>query len=138
MREFDDGMSTTKVSLSRPWMYRGRIVSGRGLGRRLGAPTYNVPLVDTTIPHGIFAGFVLIKNELYPAVIHAGARPTVGDMTPIVEAHLIGKIPAISPRIITVLGIVFIRSIRNFRTRLLLKKAITKDVQMARKWFDFL
>ncbi len=122
----------------RPWIYRGRIVSGRGLGRRLGSPTYNVPLNDTTIPHGIVVGLVVVGKRLYPAVIHAGPRPSVGDMTPIIEAHLIKKIPPTSPRIITVIGIVAIRPIRNFRSRIQLKKAITKDVHVARTWFGYL
>ncbi len=120
----------------RPWLYRGRIVSGQGLGRRLGSPTFNLRLEDKTIPHGIFAGLVVTGSVAYPAVIHAGPRPAVGDPNPVVEAHLLKKIPSGSPHSITVIGVMRIRSIKNFRSILLLKKAITKDIQVARTWFD--
>ncbi len=116
----------------RPWLYRGRIVSGRGLGRKIGAPTFNIPLRDKKIPHGIFAGLVVVGDHAYPAVIHAGPRPAVGDMTPIVEAHLLRGIPKQPPRSIIVMGLHRLRSIKPFRTRIALIKAITQDIQKAR------
>ena len=71
--------------------HRGRVQPGRRLGRRLGAPTANLPLApDAGLPFGTFAAVVEGLDRPYHAVAHVGVRPSVGaGGEPLLEAYLL-------------------------------------------------
>lgn len=61
----------------------GRVIKGKGKGRRLGFPTVNLELHEK-IESGVYAGLVNIDNRKYKAGIF------VSPDKKFIEAHLIG------------------------------------------------
>jgi riboflavin kinase/FMN adenylyltransferase len=112
---------------------RGCVIAGRGLGRRLGFPTINVAVTGETPPPGVYAGVVRIDDARYPAAVHVGERPTLGDATPIVEAHLIGYQGEVGGREVTVRVQRRLRGVRRFATLAALRAQIEIDVQQSRE-----
>ena len=78
--------------LGRPFVIEGRVAHGHELGRTLGYPTANIPLLRRVSPvHGVFAVRVgLGEGEcLWPGVASLGVRPTINQVAqPLLEVHL--------------------------------------------------
>lgn len=87
--------------LGRPYSLEGFVVSGRGRGRKLGAPTLNLRPGPVLLPAtGVYAIRVEIGGRLYPAVANVGFRPTferTRPVHPVIEAHLLSGPPLARP-----------------------------------------
>ena len=81
--------------LGRLYEVRGRVGHGAGRGRELGFPTANLVLET---PHkllpkdGIYAGYVVLGGQRFPAAINVGVRPTFNGGHRVVEAHILGEV----------------------------------------------
>jgi riboflavin kinase/FMN adenylyltransferase len=76
--------------LGRAYSMRGRVISGKRLGRELGFPTANLALGRRRAPvAGIFAVHVHgVAGAALPGVASLGTRPTVGGVEALLEAHV--------------------------------------------------
>ncbi|MDX9874233.1 MAG: bifunctional riboflavin kinase/FAD synthetase [Spongiibacteraceae bacterium] len=78
--------------LGRPYSITGRVVTGKQLGRQLGAPTANIQLRRIRAPlNGVYAVQVqgVEAGRCWPGVANIGVRPTVGDLVQaVLEVHL--------------------------------------------------
>ena len=76
--------------LGRPYRMIGKVIHGKKLGRQLGCPTANLPLMRRKSPvWGISAVWVYgICPERLPGVASLGTRPTVAGGEPLLEVHL--------------------------------------------------
>ncbi|MGS2742341.1 bifunctional riboflavin kinase/FAD synthetase [Halomonas sp. LS-001] len=76
--------------LGRPYSLHGRVVRDQQLGRTIGVPTANLPLLPQPLTlRGVFAVVAELSNgQRYPAVANVGFRPTVGAERPTLEVHL--------------------------------------------------
>jgi riboflavin kinase/FMN adenylyltransferase len=76
--------------LGRPFAIEGVVQKGRQLGRRLGFPTANVPLVDYVAPKfGVYATRTrLADGRRLPGVANIGVNPTTGVVDPRLEVWL--------------------------------------------------
>ena len=84
-------LAAVKRGLGRNYALGGRVAAGDGRGRKLGFPTANLHVRGQAVPGlGIYAGYALINGEKHPAAINIGIRPTFGQNSVLVEAHLIG------------------------------------------------
>lgn len=85
--------------LGRPYAVAGPVVSGTGIGRRLGFPTVNihVPAREKLVPaDGVYAGMIELHaagqlSRPLPAAVNIGHRPTFGGERRTIEAHIIGR-----------------------------------------------
>ncbi|MBR2895977.1 MAG: bifunctional riboflavin kinase/FAD synthetase [Oscillospiraceae bacterium] len=85
-------MEQASYFLGYDYTMTGKVLHGKGLGRKIGAPTLNlVPTEHQLIPaYGVYATRVSVNGRTYPAVTNVGVRPTVdtaGGVT--VESHLL-------------------------------------------------
>ncbi|HEV8253814.1 MAG TPA: bifunctional riboflavin kinase/FAD synthetase [Vicinamibacteria bacterium] len=85
-----------RVLLGRPFFIDGEVVRGAGRGRQLGVPTANLRPFNETIPAGgVYAARCrpLEGNShgTWAAVVNIGRRPTFGETTLTVEAHLLDR-----------------------------------------------
>lgn len=86
-------INAAKVMLGRPVSLLGRVIKGLGRGRQLGFPTANLePQHELTLPYGVYATQVPLKNRIFNALTNIGVRPTFRDKLklPTVETYLIG------------------------------------------------
>ncbi len=120
--------------LGRPWTIQGEVVPGAGRGRSLGFPTANLktdrPL---PLPAGVYACQALVDRARYQAVINVGVRPTFGETTLAVEAHLLDFSGDLYGRR---LGLTFLRRLRDerkFPSVEALRSQIALDVAAARQ-----
>ena len=78
-------------AMGRRYRLTGTVIEGDHRGRQLGFPTANLAPPDRkVIPgSGVYAGFVLLGEEVHQAAINVGIRPTFGEGEMIVEAYLL-------------------------------------------------
>jgi riboflavin kinase/FMN adenylyltransferase len=75
----------------RPYRLAGEVVPGEKRGRKLGFPTANLAIWEAQmIPaHGVYACLAHLGQEVFPAVINIGQRPTFEGQAVTVEAHIL-------------------------------------------------
>jgi riboflavin kinase/FMN adenylyltransferase len=79
--------------LGRQHQIEGVVVEGEKRGRTIGFPTANLAIdEDQAVPtRGVYAAWALFDDEVHPAVVNIGLRPTFGEgLAASVEAHLLG------------------------------------------------
>jgi len=83
-------LSQASRLLGRPYRTQGRVIRGRQLGRKLGYPTANMPLMVSPSPlKGVFAVRARCCNGRWrDGVANLGTRPAVGGEDFLVEVHL--------------------------------------------------
>jgi riboflavin kinase/FMN adenylyltransferase len=78
-------------ALGRPYSLGGRVVPGAARGRGLGFPTINVASPNPRKllpPQGVYAVRVQTPGGAHGGMLNLGPRPTFGDQTIGIEAHL--------------------------------------------------
>jgi riboflavin kinase/FMN adenylyltransferase len=117
--------------LGRPWRLRGKVVSGRKLGRTLGFPTANLASPQEALPpRGVWAGRArLVGTRAWIGFVgNLGVRPTLGKgLTPSTELHLLGFNGRLNGRILEAEFLKPLRAERRFNGLEALKAQIGKD-----------
>lgn len=79
--------------LERRYSFRGAVVVGDKLGRKLGYPTANLQLKysDILIPKkGVYIAYAVLNGKHYPSMLSIGIRPTINDKKNLsIEVHLL-------------------------------------------------
>jgi riboflavin kinase/FMN adenylyltransferase len=120
--------------LGRPYSLAGKVVVGRGLGRRLGFPTINFEPDSwhRIIPRsGVYAAEAVMEGGLYPGLLYVGTRPTLGlDEKRCLEFHALkSKPPAVDEIRVRLLKI--IRPEQRFPSLESLRQAMGHDAEQA-------
>lgn len=70
-------------------MLIGKVVKGKGRGKKLGFPTANVDLLtNQNLPEfGVYAGFGYLKGKKLAAAVSFGPAYTFKEEKPVLEAH---------------------------------------------------
>jgi len=131
--------------LERPYRFEGIVVSGRGVGRRLGWPTANLQVDGRKfLPgEGVYAVWVRQQGHgggRWPGVMNLGPQPTIDPNAPsAVEVHLLDA-PAQAGRELDLRGsrlqvepVRFLRGQRRFDGLEALSAAIAADADAARR-----
>jgi riboflavin kinase/FMN adenylyltransferase len=120
--------------LGRPYTIGGEVVAGAGRGRTLGFPTANVrPDRDALIPPGVYACRAEVGGATHAAVVNVGIRPTFGEHTLVIEAHLLDFAGTLYGRPIELRFVARLREERRFPGPEALKEQIERDIAAARK-----
>jgi riboflavin kinase/FMN adenylyltransferase len=127
--------------LGRAYAVRGTVVAGAGRGRDLGVPTINLAPPDPRKllpPDGVYAVWVTIegtgKGEAgrVGGMMNQGPRPTFGDETRTLEAHLFDFAGDLSGATVTVAWVERLRDVRTFPSREALVAQLARDRDAAR------
>jgi riboflavin kinase/FMN adenylyltransferase len=152
-----------RVLLGRPFFIDGEVVRGAGRGRQLGIPTANLRPYNETIPApGVYAGRCrplegvielggavvapprpprARRSEFgsrsvaapWPAVVNVGRRPTFGETTLTVEAHLLDRQADLYGRRLRLEFAARLRDERAFTGPAALVEQIQSDIAEARR-----
>lgn len=119
--------------LGHPYFLGGRVASGARLGRELGFPTANIPLLLVPPLAGVFAVEV---DGLGRGVASLGLRPTVNPVAaPLLEVHLFRCERDLYGERLTVHFLHKLRDEEKYADLAALKKAISSDVRRAHEYF---
>lgn len=84
------------------------------------------------MPHGVYAGYVWLKQRRYPAAIFVGAAITFNEAEVQIEAHILEPIlPSVQPslhRRVTIECLTFLRANKKFVTPQALQRQIAADI----------
>lgn len=121
--------------LGRPYLLRGEVVVGDKRGRTIGFPTANVaPDPAVAVPaRGVYAGFVRVGGEEYPACTNVGVAPTFERGESRVESYLLDFDGDLYGRTVDVSFTERIRGEQRFSGIEELKARIGRDVEAARR-----
>lgn len=89
-------LSRAAAGLGRPYSVSGVVVAGDSRGRQLGFATINLSAPGPRKllpPEGVYAVVVQTPIGRFGGMMNLGPRPTFGDMTVSLEAHLFGVAP---------------------------------------------
>jgi riboflavin kinase/FMN adenylyltransferase len=122
--------------LGRPYYLSNSVVEGDQRGRELGFPTANLdpPPSKALPPNGIYAGWAGV-DDLLPAVINLGVRPTFGPGGERrIEVHLLDAPapPELLGRRLRVAFVEHLRRERRFASTAALVEQIADDCRHAR------
>ena len=117
--------------INRTYCLKGKIVKGKGLGKKLGFPTINInPVEKLCLKYGVYAGFIEINNKIFKSAINFGIKPTFKEENPLIEVHIIENFKEeINQDFAKVYFIKYIREERKFDTVEALKGQISKDIK---------
>ncbi|RKQ95850.1 FMN adenylyltransferase /riboflavin kinase [Kushneria sinocarnis] len=123
--------------LGRPWQLHGRVIRDRQLGRTIGVPTANVPLLSGPLAlRGVYAVLTeLDDGRRLSGVANIGWRPTVGGDRPVLEVHLFDFDECLYGRIMTVMPCARLRGEMTFDGIETLKRWMADDMARARDFF---
>lgn len=120
--------------LGRPYRITARVVPGAGRGRTIGVPTINLEgsLAGKALPpDGVWAARVEWGGGTAGAMLNQGPRPTVGDASRSLEAHLFGVDQDLSGRIVRIEWVKRLRDIQKFPSLDALRAQLGQDRERA-------
>lgn len=122
--------------LGRPFKMVGAVVTGQGLGRKLGFPTANLDVANGQIipANGVYAVQVYLKGKSYVGACGIGTRPTVGGKGRTVEIHIVDFEDDILGAEICVAFECRLRDEVKFDTLDLLVAQMSRDVESAKEF----
>jgi riboflavin kinase/FMN adenylyltransferase len=120
--------------LGRPYRLTGRVMPGAGRGRSIGMPTINLegpPPEKALPPDGVYAARVEWGQGTAGAMLNQGTRPTVGDSSRSIEAHLFGISEELYGRTVRIEWVERLRDIQRFPSLDALRDQLTRDREQA-------
>lgn len=132
--------SSDSHSERQPIEITGTVVRGDERGRKLGWPTANLALDDTsnTLPDGVYSGIARLQtaegNHIkYAAAISVGTNPTFAGDDSRFEVHILDFDGNIYGQKLTILPITLIRPTLTFNSASSLVDQIQSDIDLIRK-----
>ena len=125
-----------ELLLGRKYSILGEVISGRGMGSKIGFPTANVKPLHSAVPaQGVYVAEVIVNSKPWPSAVNIGIAPTIrhGDET--IEAHLIGFSGNLTGEEIEIVFHRRIRPEKKFPSVDALVKQIGLDVKCAAEYF---
>lgn len=133
LKEGDLGAANSM--LGRNYSLTGIVEHGLGQGRLLGFPTANLqlPLYKLLPSNGVYSGFVSFEKQKLRAVINIGTRPSLGNRTVGLEAHILNFDEDLYGKKLSVELTKRLRDEIKFESVDALKEQIKKDIYVAYK-----
>ncbi len=118
--------------LGYPFQVKGRVVTGKKLGRTLGFPTINLAYDDRLVQllYGVYASRVLVGGQAYPAISSIGTNPTVDESQTVkLETYIYDKSMDLYDEIVRVEFLDFIRPEIHFPSVEAMTERILSDLK---------
>jgi len=109
----------------------GKVTSGKQIGKKIGFPTANIYCKKLILKHGVYKGYIYIKeeNKSFLAIANYGKRPTLDGGKELLEVHIPNiKLNLYNKNVIFWFE-KFIRPEKKFNSIKELKNQIKKDIE---------
>ncbi|HLB32838.1 MAG TPA: bifunctional riboflavin kinase/FMN adenylyltransferase [Chthoniobacterales bacterium] len=118
--------------LGRPYTFRGMVVKGAKLGKKLGFPTANLSMPSIQLPpDGVYAVYAMVEGRRYLGVANIGFRPTIDSTNVrVVEVHLFDFNGDLYNQEVTLEPITYLREEKHFLSLEDLQKQIQCDIEI--------
>lgn len=127
-------LETANKLLGRFYSISGVVISGKGIGHKIGRATANIQTKNEVLPpSGVYAVKAILGDQSYDGVLNMGLQPTIGDGQFRIEVHLISFEGIIYGSEIEILFIKGIREEKKFASSEELIKQIEKDEMTAKE-----
>jgi drug/metabolite transporter (DMT)-like permease len=121
-------------------VYTAKVVKGRGVGKQIGFPTFNLEIPEKFRPsNGIYAAKIWIGDNLYAGAMHFGPIPTYESDQPSLEIFVLDYTDDKKVKEVRFEVIRYLRGIQKFSSPKKLSAQISADVaQIKSLSVDFL
>ena len=128
-------LALARRMLGRPFALSAVVVPGAKRGRTIGVPTVNLPVPPRKAlpPDGVYAVWVEWPGGRNGGMLNQGPRPTVGDLSRTIEAHLFDFDGDLYGAWVRIEWVERIRDIRRFDSLDALKSQLAEDARLARR-----
>jgi riboflavin kinase/FMN adenylyltransferase len=110
-------------------IFKAKVISGQGRGRRIGFPTINLDKLDLDLDYGVYLAKIIFKGRTYKGLLHFGPKKTFGEGIS-VEVYIKDFNLDIYGKSVKIITGRRIRSIKKFGSPEELMKQIKKDLQL--------
>lgn len=119
-----------------PYVLKGKIVHGKGLGRTVGMPTANLSVKEQDLPKaGVYATKIEIGGKKYGSVTNIGKRPSVDqEQTITVETYIFEFHENIYGEEVSLEILRFLRPVQKFQNLEEVHEQVKKDIEEAKKY----
>lgn len=122
--------------LGRYFSISGKVQKGKGIGRKLGFPTANIPLPIGIVPRkGVYITLCCIGRDYLPSLTNIGTTPSITNRPLTIEVHILNKNIDLYNEDIEIFFIERIRDEKYFENIDDLKNAIKNDREYASQYF---
>ena len=122
--------------LGRKYSIVGEVITGRGIGRKLGYPTANIRPHHSAIPaQGVYIAEAIVDDIHKPAAVNIGIAPTIRHEDITIEAYLLDFDGNLVGKKIELIFHRRIRPEKKFASITALTEAIAEDVEETRAHF---
>ncbi len=130
-----DELDDVRMLLGRNYSISGRVAHGEKVGRTLGFPTLNIPLLRRVSPvNGVYLVQVSgVDEQPFYGVANVGNRPTVNEVKARLEVHLLDFNGDCYGKQVTVSFLQKIRNEQKFESVEQLKEQIALDIATAKQ-----
>jgi len=115
----------------------GPVTGGEKRGRKMGFPTANIAVAEYVLlpSYGVYAAFAVIEEtqQILPAIINIGVKPTFGSDKPTVEAYILGYQGDLYAKHMALKIVRNIRPEKRFKGLEQLREQIARDIEVARR-----
>lgn len=89
-RVLQGDLEEAEAFLGRRYSIVGEVARGRGMGRKLGFPTANIPPRNLALPaHGVYVAEALVDGVWRHAAVNIGIAPTLEHDSPMIEVYVL-------------------------------------------------
>ena len=122
--------------LGHPYYLDGTVVEGRKKGREIGFPTANLQTDNELVPpDGVYATTITIDGVVHASLTNIGVRPTFGESTRTIEAHVLKFSGDLYGRPVRLAFVQRLRDERRFEDVDALRAQIEADQRRAERLF---
>ena len=127
----DNGyLDLANTLLGRFYSIKGLVVSGRGIGKRLGYPTANIDYMPYWLPKaGVYFTYVSYQKKQYYGLTNVGNKPTYFNLPLTVETYVFDIQKDLYNQVIEIQFVEYLRPEIKFNTEAELSAQILNDIK---------
>lgn len=131
----EGNINKASAQLGRYYSLSGNVITGRGLGKKLGFPTANIQIDPgfALPPNGIYATMAYLNDQPLFSATNIGIGPTFGGGRQQIEVHLLDFNNNVYGKTLSIEFIERIRDELKFNSEIELKEQIVKDIEAIRQ-----